>query len=153
MKISTAHSISSYYTQSLICLLILKGEGLWQHMRNPPLARLKVIIAGEPTLPAWAELGSSGRPAHWGFASDLAPSQPPAGSSGLALPRPGGCVMLWMPHKHSGPKHPTLNKLRTGKPQVCCSWLMRLMPTFGFISQQMIRLTHASLQHSFSSHA
>lgn len=79
-------------------------------MRTPSLARLKVTIAGEPTLPAWAELGSSEKPAHWGFASDLASSQPPAGSSELALPHPGGCVMLWTPHKHWDPKHPTLSE-------------------------------------------
>lgn len=95
-------------------------------MRTPSLAWLKVTIAGEPTLPAWAEPGSSERPARWGLASHLASSQSPAGSSGLALPHPGGCVMLWTPRKHWDPKHPTFNKLRRGGKHGSTSGLLLL---------------------------
>lgn len=109
IKISTAQSASSYYAVSHLSVYWLLSSSTHE---NSISCQSDGYHCGGANVPAWAEPGSSETPARSGSASAPASSQPPAGSSALAPPHPGGCVMLWTPRKHWDPKHPTFRKWR-----------------------------------------
>lgn len=158
IKISTARSISSYYTQSLFHLLILKGEGLWQYIWElHPLLGWRLPLQGSQHYQHGLHRGhqrglhTEGSLQTWHLLSLLLVLQ----DSLHHILEVAWCFerLVSVGIQSIQPLTNWGEEGNMDQPQVCCSWLMRLMPTSGFISQWKVRLTHALLQHSFSSHA
>lgn len=152
IKISTEHSISSYYMQSL------KGEGLWQHIWEPHLllgwrSPLQGSLHYQHGLNRGHQRGLHTERAlqTWHLLGLLLVPQ----DSLYHILEVAWCFerLVSIGIQSIQPLTNWGEEGNMDQPQICYSWLVRLMPTLGFVSQWKVRLTHALLQHSFSSHA